>query len=95
METSNAILHLPVQIPESIGKVVGMIWHSDDPADLSEDMLEVQCHNGYLIDVGWQNGGYVVRVTKEGPQAFMVVNAYSAESAAELVEDYALEYGQK
>jgi hypothetical protein len=46
-------------------EVVGFLYDAEDPADLSQDMLEVTLPNGFIIDAGWvpdgdQNGCYVV-----------------------------------
>lgn len=47
--------------------VVGFLYEADDPAELGEDMIEVQLADGISIDAGWYpegdpNGAYEVSV---------------------------------
>lgn len=56
-------------VPESWGcEVVGYLYDSDDPVDLSQDMLEVMTPSGILITAGWEpdgkpDGAYIVRAS--------------------------------
>jgi hypothetical protein len=57
----------PFELPADChGEVVGFLYEADDPADLGQDMIEVQLSSGVTIDAGWYpegaaDGAYVVK----------------------------------
>ena len=71
-------------------RVVGEIADSDDPRDLSEDMLEVAFPNGALVSVGWfqdagGKGAYHVFATLGLIDIMPTATAATADNAAEIV----------
>ena len=58
-----------VKIPSEWGCIVrGALYSSDDPDDLSEDMIEVRLPNGMLVCAGWcdSDSRYEITVTLNG-----------------------------
>lgn len=61
--------NLPISIAPDLGCLVrGCIVASNNPADLSEDMLEIAMPNGLLVCAGWEpesdpNGQYIVTLS--------------------------------
>lgn len=77
-------------------KVVGRMYHTDDPTHRGEDMVEVQMPNGVLVYAGWWregqvDGSYRVCVTK-GFKYLQQVFVSDVHKANQLVERFAVEY---
>lgn len=90
-----------VRIPSQIEhEVHGYLYESDDPFDLSEDMLEVAFPNGICIEAGWHPesdaaGRYRVVVVSGLEVIAGPFLAATVDEAKTLVEMLAMQFGRQ
>ena len=88
---------IPFSIPANYGQVFGAVYTSNNPDDLSEDMLDVLLPNGLLVCAGWYpdsdpNGEYVVTLTNCGRQIIRPIHTKSPHTALLAVLDLVDQY---
>lgn len=85
------MIEIPVVVPEGC-RVTGTLYSSDNPQELSQDMLEVVLPNGVLVDVGSYRDGdvdrrYVVSVSY-GMRLLAADSSKYAEQAAHILTTF-------